>query len=582
MEAWEQALNGRDDLAKYGDNDLLLFALELNQNIDDIELIANDALTDGPDDKKSDLIYVNRETGKVIIAQAYKKSGSTDTIASSNKASDLNTAATWIFQASTENIPERIKAAAEQVHLALSDDQITSIEFWYVHNCIESINVQSELDRVASTADSLIKRYFATADVDSVISLEVGKSTLDDWYKATQAPILVTETFEFETRGGFSSEGENWSAYSTSVSAAWLYKMFKEHGKSLFSANVRDYLGSRRSDKNINHNIKKTASNTPDMFWVFNNGITALVNDFESASEDDFGLFKISGIAIVNGAQTTGALGSLDDVDLSHAYVPARFVKCSDQSTIRDIIRFNNSQNKIEPADFRSNDPIQSKLRSQFSEIPDVEYFGGRRGGADDTMRRSRNTISSYSVGQALMAFHGEPGTAYNQRSQIWQSDTLYSQIFNDYLSAHHALCAYSLLKAVDSAKSTLKSIPEETRTTPQRRYNEVLRQRGATFLLTSAISAGLETILDQQINSSFKVRFRDNISVREAISYWQPVVDVVMPWISRLSGAFSGGNIANKENVKAAIDLFVDMLEATKLANQEIFSTLSERISTD
>lgn len=580
MDAWQQALDGRDDLAKFGDNDLLLFALELNQNIDDIELIANDALTDGPDDKKSDLIYVNRETGKVIIAQAYKKSGSTDTIASSNKASDLNTAATWIFQPSIENIPERIKAAAEQVHLALSDDQITSVEFWYVHNCIESINVQNELNRVVSTADSLIKRYFPSADVDSVLSLEVGKSTLEDWYKATQAPILVTNLFELQTSGGFSSEGESWSAFSTSVSAAWIQNMFKEHGKSLFSANVRDYLGSRRTDKNINHNIKQTASNRPDMFWVFNNGITALVNDFEF--EEGTGKLKISGIAIVNGAQTTGALGSLDEVDLSDAFVPARFVKCSDQSTIRDIIRFNNSQNKIEPADFRSNDAIQARLRTEFSDIPDVEYFGGRRGSADDTMRRSRNTISSYSVGQALMAFHGEPGTAYNQRSQIWQSDTLYSQIFNDHLTANHALCAYSLLKAVDSAKSSLKSIPEENRTSPQRRYVEVLRQRGATFLLTSAISAGLETILDQQINSGFKVHFKNNVSVREAISLWQPVVDVVMPCVSQLSGAFSGGNIASKENVKVALDSFVDMLEATKIANQLIFSALSENIRTN
>ncbi|WP_417550424.1 AIPR family protein [Methylophaga sp.] len=582
MDAWELALNSRDDLAKYGDNDLLLFALELNQEIDDIELIANDALTDGPDDKKSDLIYVNRETGKVIIAQAYKKNGKTDCTAPSNKASDLNTAATWIFQSTTTSIPEIIRAAAEQVHLALNDDQITSVEFWYVHNCNESSNVQNELHRVASTADSLIKRFFPSAEVDSVHSIEVGKSILEEWYRATQAPILVGDTFEFVTRGGFSSAGKNWTAYSTSVSAQWLHQMFREHGKSLFSANVRDYLGSRRSDKNINHNIKQTASSRPDMFWVFNNGITALVNDFESISEDDFGLFKISGIAIVNGAQTTGALGSLDEIDLSNAYVPARFVKCSDQSTITDIIRFNNSQNKIEPADFRSNDAIQSRLRNEFTEIPEVEYFGGRRGGSDDVMRRSRNIISSYSVGQALMAFHGDPGTAYNQRSQIWQSDALYSHIFNDYLTAVHALCAYSLLKAVDAAKANLKAIPDDQRTGPQTRYNEILRQRGATFLLTSAIASGLETILSRPINSKFKVHFSKNISVREAIIAWQPVVDVVMPCVAQLSGAFSGGNIANKENVKSAIIIFVDMLEATKVANNQIFTTLSEKICLD
>jgi hypothetical protein len=582
MDGWEQALAGRDDLAKYEENDLLLFALEINQNIDDIELIANDALTDGPDDKKCDLIYVNRESGKVIIAQAYKKTGSTDSSPPSNKASDLNTASTWILQSSTSSIPDRIKAAAEQVHLALNDEQITSVEFWYVHNCQESQNVDIELQRVASTADSLIKRYFPNAEVDSVLSAQVGRNTLDAWYKSTQVPILVTESFDFESRGGFYSEGDKWSAYSTSVSADWLHKMFQEHGKNLFSANVRDYLGSRRSDKNINNNIKTTASNEPDMFWVYNNGITALVNDFNFTSEDDFGLFTISGIAIVNGAQTTGALGSLDNVDLKNAHVPARFVKCSDQATIRNIIRFNNSQNKIEAADFRSNDPIQSRLRSEFTSIPDVEYFGGRRGGDDDAMRRSRNTISSYSVGQALMAFHGDPATAYNLRSQIWQNDTLYSQIFNDHLTATHAICAFSLMKAVDAVKSNLKSLPQDTRTAAQSRYAEMLRQRGDTFLLTSAVSAGLESILDRQINSVFSIRFRDNISARDAIEIWKPVVDVLLPCIPQLSAAFTGGNITNKDNVKSAINAFVDMVEATKNANIELFNTLSEKIQSD
>ena len=57
--------------------------------------------------------------------------------------------------------------------------------------------------------------------------------------------------------------------------------MYVKYGRELFCANVRDYLGSRRSDKNINHNMKLTAQTAPERFWVYNNGITALVNDFE-------------------------------------------------------------------------------------------------------------------------------------------------------------------------------------------------------------------------------------------------------------------------------------------------------------
>lgn len=580
MISWKEALRGRSELTRYGNNHVLLFALALHQGIDDIELVANDALTDGPNDKKCDLVYVNRESGKVIIAQGHWKTGDISRGAPANKASDLNTAAAWILASDPGNIPVRLKAAAEQVHLALNDEQVTSIEFWYVHNCAESPNIERELQKVAQTADSLVRRYFPSANVDSVIAVEVGRETLETWYRGTQAPILVTGNFQFETRGGFSTTGRNWSAYSTSVSAVWLKTMFQEHGKNLFTANVRDYLGSIRSDKNINNNMKNTAAYEPDMFWVFNNGITALVNNFEYTSEDDLGFLEISGIAIVNGAQTTGAIGTLDNVDLSNAFVPARFVKCSDPATIRDIIRFNNSQNKIEAADFRSNDPIQTRLRAEFSLMPEVEYSGGRRGSAEDVMRRPRNSISSYSVGQALMAFHGDPVTAYNQRSQIWQSDSLYSRIFNENLSAAHALFAYALLKAVDDAKAKLRAISDDQRTESQTRYLEVVRQRGATFLLTSAIAAGLETILGRQITSKFSIRFRNNYSVNQAISIWQPIVDLTIPLITRLAPAFSSGNIKSRDTVLSAINDFVDMLEAIKGPNATILDTFSKHIT--
>lgn len=267
-------------------------------------------------------------------------------------------------------------------------------------------------------------------------------------------------------------------------------------------------------------------------------------------------------------------------MDLSNAFVPARFVKCSDPATIRDIIRFNNSQNKIEAADFRSNDPIQSRLRAEFSLMPEVEYSGGRRGSAEDVMRRPRNSISSYSVGQALIAFHGDPVTAYNQRSQIWQSDSLYSRVFNENLSAAHALCAYALLKAVDGAKAELRAISDDVRTDSQTRYLEVLRQRGATFLLTAAIAAGLETILGRQITSNFSIRFRKNYPVNQAIDIWQPIVYLTIPLVTRLSPAFSTGNIKSRDTVRSAINDFVDMLEAIKGPNATVLETFSEYIA--
>ena len=71
---------GRTDLVDlYGDNSLLLYALQLRYDIEDIISVASEALTDGSDDKKCDLIYIDRDSGFAVVAQAYMKKNPTET-----------------------------------------------------------------------------------------------------------------------------------------------------------------------------------------------------------------------------------------------------------------------------------------------------------------------------------------------------------------------------------------------------------------------------------------------------------------------------------------------------------------------
>ena len=86
----------------------------------------------------------------------------------------------------------------------------------------------------------------------------------------------------------------------------------------------------------------ETIDRQPNNFWTYNNGVTALVNNY-SVTEDEDGEeqhLSISGITIINGAQTTGAISSVDA--LKDAWVPIRFIVCSDTDIIDDIINNNN------------------------------------------------------------------------------------------------------------------------------------------------------------------------------------------------------------------------------------------------
>ncbi len=71
---------------------------------------------------------------------------------------------------------------------------------------------------------------------------------------------------------------------------------------------------------------------------------------------------KSRGTSIVNGAQTTGALGTLPRLPPESVKVQARFIKVKDADAdlIQNIIQYNNSQNKVEASDFQK---AQTKIQ---------------------------------------------------------------------------------------------------------------------------------------------------------------------------------------------------------------------------
>ncbi|MFJ8073117.1 AIPR family protein [Streptomyces sp. NPDC096176] len=556
----------RRDLDKYEHNGLLLFAIQLALGIDDIDSLAAVALTDGTNDKKCDLVYVDHDSGRAIIAQGYTSSRPKPS-APANKASDLNTAVAWLFGAEQAEIPDLLRPARDELHEALRRDSIRQVELWYVHNLPESEAVQEELDTARGSVRAQLEHHYPDSSVEDIIALEVGREKLDRWYATSQMPVLVADEVEIPVVGGFSQVGDKWEAYCAPVPASWLTEMFARFGTDLFSANVRDYLGSINSDANINNSIKRTAENDPARFFAYNNGLTILVNHIEPPTEVR-PVLKVHGLSIVNGAQTTGALASSNATKeaLASARVLARFVKCSDQQVIREIIQFNNTQNKVEAADFRSNDKIQDRLRREFAHIPEADYRGGRRGSERDIVERPANLISTQTAAQAIAAFHAMPNIAYNETRRIWSSDEIYSQVFPERISAQHLLFCYSLLKAIEEAKLELSKIPISSRTSAQSEQADFFRLRGSTILLANATASCLETILDTPLHDSWQIHFQRNISPREAISHWRQILVPLLPFVGQLKDAIAG-YLKNSERTTASLVKFRSLVEATRPA---------------
>lgn len=576
MSSWKEAYVAREDLVEYGDNGLALFSLALRFGVDDLDTVAADSITDGRDDKKCDLIYVNAEEEYAVLAQCYY-STKEKPCAPANKASDLNTGVGWLLQRNIDEVPERIKSAASEVREAIRSGEVKTLYIWYVHNLPESNNVGTELVTVQETATTAIVNQFPESKVE-VHVLEVGNGTLTSWYEESLSPILVNDQFEVESEGGYSINGPEWKSYSTAIPAQFLYRQYKKHKTKIFSANIRDYLGSRSTDSNINNGIRRTIESDPSNFWVFNNGLTILTHSFNVGDDKKL---SFSGLSIVNGAQTTGAIGSLNKLPDKGAKVQARFVATTtgDQDLIHKIIQFNNSQNKVEASDFRSTDKFQKRLKEEFTSIPEAEYEGGRRGGSGDAIRRRPNMLPSYTVGQALACFQQDPIIAYNQKTAIWVNDRLYSKYFNENTKAAHIVCAYALLRAVESKKKQLlEKSKKSTLPSHEEEYLEYFRQRGSIFLLATAVVSCLEVILGRKVPNIYRISFGNTTSPKQAEENWEGILNVTLPFCTQLNKGLIGG-LKNSSTVKEVVNTFRSLVQATTASNKQIYDEFASKI---
>ena len=159
-----------------------------------------------------------------------------------------------------------------------------------------------------------------------------------------------------------------YSSYYGIVSAAAVGEWYRIYGNSLFAKNIRFYKGNTE----VNDGIKRVLLNEPEKFVYYNNGIKLLCNSIvrkvKSSTTTATGLFSLSRVSLVNGAQTTGTIGNVymqDPEQVSKANVMIQIIELSDApaDAAVQITKLSNTQNRIESKDFASLDPEQDRLR---------------------------------------------------------------------------------------------------------------------------------------------------------------------------------------------------------------------------
>jgi len=549
--------------------------MQLILGIEDIEAVVVDDLianVDGPDDGGIDFVHVDTENRFIVVGQEYiangKKAHTATAVPRLTKAKGLTSGLQVLLNKPIDEVPERLRSSANKVRSVIGSGAVDTIHIWLVHNLAGSKNMKDELRTAEIAARS------ASKDNIEVVSLEVSADEIERRYKSLSTPILVNKKFQIDIGEHMIVTAEHWEAITASVPLAWFYDQYKKYGTDLFSANVRDYLGiPKRVNQNINSNIQLTAEKDPANFWVFNNGMTALVHDFGVKNNR----LNISGVSILNGAQTTGAISNLPKKPKDTALVQVRFVKCDSGDIINQIRRYNNSQNKIEAPDFRSSDSVQTRLQGEFSSTK-INYLS-RRGGIEDIVKRKPNTLPSVLAGQILAAFHGRPDIAYHEKTKIWEDDLMYGKYFNEHTQAKHIVLAYALFEAVKNKKALLvKQDKEDKLKDIERDQLTFFRTRGAVFLMISAVANCLETFLGNKIANKFRLEFKNNVSWPEAITIWGPLVEIASQLSSSLQSGFAAGAI-REQQANEAIKQFSALIAAVGPSNKTIYNDFASKV---
>lgn len=159
---------------------------------------------------------------------------------------------------------------------------------------------------------------------------------------------------------------DSYQSYLIVMPAPVLAALYDRYSARLLEQNVRTFLQARAQ---VNKGIRSTIMNEPQMFFAYNNGITATAQQVETRMTDSgLQIVRMTDLQIVNGGQTTASLFHTqrrDKADLTGIFVQMKLsVIDSEQSEIvvPRISEYANTQNRVNAADFFSNHPFHVRM----------------------------------------------------------------------------------------------------------------------------------------------------------------------------------------------------------------------------
>ena len=339
-------------------------------------------------------------------------------------------------------------------------------------------------------------------------------SDIEDEIKESESRRPTVETGKIRI-----DEADNYLLYGdgaaiVNVSAYSIKQLYAQHNTNLLSRNLRYHIAGRDIDKAI----ADTINNDPDSFWLKNNGITIICDDFDIDGKE----VRLRNFSIVNGGQTTYMLHKSPIINSDHdLYLPCKIIRIVGDTEDEksgfslSIAKATNSQKAIKPVDLKANSPEQVRFAQAMREVG--VFYQTKRGEVVPSQFRDPYLNSDLvEIGKlCLAAIFQVPGTSRNKPSALYQPK-YYDPIFNGNQSQIARLCKELLYYDHYFRTTFQRTFDRENATAPNASVRISFAHNARTICIAFAAFAARYrqgNITDQDLTPLFSLASSESIA---------------------------------------------------------------------
>lgn len=379
----------------------------------------DEMIVDGQYDGGVDVLVTdpNSDGADMVIAQSkYYTSISTDDVM--NAMSKMASFYKDMSQGRYEQVNAKVQRRFLTLNAELGDESKIHFVFYTSapQSGINRARMEKKFREQFTDSSRFEVSFFFAKDVEEEIDeSESRRPTVD------QGKIKIDETDNYLLYGD--------SAAIVNVSAFSIKALYAQHNIQLLARNLRYHIAGR----DIDRGIEDTIQNSPESFWLKNNGITIVCSDFKIDGKE----VKLRDFSIINGGQTTYMLHKSRHIDETHdLFLPCKIIKTEGETDDEKnafslaIAKATNTQKPIKPVDLKANSPEQIRFSQAMRDVG--VFYQTKRG---ETVPRAYKEAflnsSLLEIGKlGLAAIYQIPCASRSKPSSLYLPQ-YYDKIFN-------------------------------------------------------------------------------------------------------------------------------------------------------